>query len=186
MTDQPAPGMDDLLALRKPGAHLDGSVAVNDEFAQQLGVDLVNFPKFDKVDDTVTFPKANADIRWQTDVDSGRELDDYSGPYLPDLRYTDFSKDALVTRIIPWSEAYLQLCVDGWADEITRRYDADTMADIEWAAWTDQIAPEIDRWKRAYLPAGHHYEDPNPLVPEDRRRGTRIDYSGPAETAEES
>jgi len=178
MTDQPAPGMDDLLELRKPGAHLDGAVAVNDEFAQQLGVDLVNFPKFDKVDDTVTFPKANADIRWQTDVDSGRELEDYSGPYLPDLRYTDFSKNALVTRIIPWSEAYLQLCVDGWADEITRRYDADTMADIEWAAWADQIAPEIDRWKCEYLPAGHHYEDPNPLVPEDDRRGTRVDYSG--------
>lgn len=176
---QPDQDYDEFLELRKPGAHLEGTAEVNDEFAQSLGVDLENFPKFDKaVGDDVTFAKGDLDIRWETDVDSGRELEDYSGPYLADLRYTDFSKHALAHKIIPWSEAYLQLCVDGWADEVTRRYDAETMAAIEWAAWNDLIAPEIDRWIEEFLPEGFEYEDPNQAVPEAERAHTRIDYTG--------
>jgi hypothetical protein len=178
MTDPEATGMDELLELRKPGAHLDGDVTVDDEFAQQLGVDLVNYPKFPKVDDTVTYALGELDIRWETDVDSGRELEDYSGPYLPDLRFTDFSGNALATKIIPWSEAYTQLCVDGWADEITRRYGADTMAEIEWAAWNELVVPEIDRWRSEFLPDWHVYEDPNQAVPEDARQRTRVVYAG--------
>ena len=170
---------DELLAIRKPGAHLDGETTVNDEFAQSIGVDLTHFPKFDKaVDDDVTFPVEQLDVRWELDVDSGRELEDYSGPYLPDLRFTDFSVTALATRIIPWSAEYLQLCVDGWADEVTRRYDAATMAEIEWAAWTDQIAPEIERMRAEFLPEGLDYVDPNVSVPEADRGTTRVDYSG--------
>ncbi len=178
MTDEQATGMDDLVGLRKPGAHLAGDVTVSDEFAQQLGVDLVNYPKFKKVSDTATYPRDKLDIRWETDADSGRELEDYSGPYLPDLRFTDFSKSALAAKIIPWSEAYTRLCVDGWADEVTRRYDAGTTAEIEWAAWSELIAPEIDRWRSEFLPEWHTYEDPNPAVPVDERNGTRVDYSG--------
>ena len=120
VSDETARHMDELLAVRRPGAHLT-DVPVNDEFAQMLGVDLEHFPKFARVDDGVTYPKADLDIRWEIHVDSGRELDDYSGPYLPDLRFTDFSTGALATRLIPWSEAYLQLCVDGLAAEVTRR-----------------------------------------------------------------
>jgi hypothetical protein len=66
--------------------------------------------------------------------DSAAELPDYSGPYRADLRLTDFSKEALATRLLPWSERYLQLCVDGWAAEVARRYGAKAMAEIEWAA----------------------------------------------------
>lgn len=47
-----------------------------------------------------------------------REPSDYGGPYGADLRFTDFSKDALATKFLPWSEAYLQICVDGWAREV--------------------------------------------------------------------
>ena len=169
---------DELLAVRKPGAHLEG-VTVNDEFAQQLGVDLVNFPKFDKaVDDDVTFAKDQLDIRWQTDIDSGAELDDYSGPYRQDFRFTDFSKEALATKLLPYAEEYTLACVDGWAAEITKRFGAETMAEIEWAAWNDQIAPEIDRWISECLPDGTAYEDPNQAVPERHRVHTRVDYRG--------
>jgi hypothetical protein len=178
MSDPDATGLDALVELRKPGVHLEGTTVVNDEFAQQLGVDLVNFPKFAKVDDDVTYPKQALDIRWETDVDSGRELEDYGGPYLPDLRFTDFSKHALATRLIPWSEAYLQVCVDGWADEVTRRYGAETMAEIEWAAWNDLTLPEIPRMIAEFLPGDRVYEDPNRQVPEDQRRHTRVDYTG--------
>src|SRR6476659_2207898 len=98
--------LDSFLELRKPGAHLDEGV-VADDFVLMLGVDLVNFPTFPKVDDTVTYKKADLDIRQELDVDSGAELTDYSGPYRADLRFTDFSVEALATKILPWSEAYL-------------------------------------------------------------------------------
>jgi hypothetical protein len=169
--------LDGFLAIRKPGAHLDDDV-VADDFVLMLGVDLVNYPKFSRVDDTVTYPKKALDIRYQLGTDSGAELADYSGPWRPDLRYTDFSKEALATGIIPWSDAYLQLCVNGWASEISGRYGAETMAEIEWTAWTDQIVPELARLRGEFLPAGTPYEDPNQLVAESDRPGTRVVYSG--------
>src|SRR5688572_2733142 len=116
--------LDTFLEVRKPGAHL-GEEYVPDDFVLMLGVDLVDFPKFPKVDDTVTYGKEDLDIRQQLDVDSGAELADYSGPYRADLRLTDFSREALATRLIPWSEAYLQLCVGGWFDEVAKRYGAE-------------------------------------------------------------
>ena len=82
--------LDGFLEIRKPGAHLEEGV-IADDFVLMLGVDLVNYPKFPKVDDTITYPKKNLDVRYQLDLDSGAELDDYSGPWRPDLRYTDFS-----------------------------------------------------------------------------------------------
>src|SRR5687768_8187356 len=142
---------EELLELRKPGAHLDEDV-VADDFVLMLGVDLTNYPKFPRVDDTVTYPKAALDVRQETDVDSGAELPDYSGPYRADLRFTDFSREALATRILPWSEAYLVTCVDGWAAEVGRRYGDAVRAEIEWAAWNDQVVPEIDRIRREFLP----------------------------------
>ena len=168
--------LDQFLEIRKPGAHLEEDV-VADDFVLMLGVDLVNFPKFPKVDDTVTYPKKALDIRYEL-TDSGAELDDYSGPYRPDLRYTDFSKAFLASKVIPWSDAYMQLCVDGWAGEIAKRYGADTMEEIEWAAWNDQIVPELERMKNEFLPEGTTYDDPNTAGPESARTTTRVDYTG--------
>jgi hypothetical protein len=169
--------LDGFLEIRKPGAHLDDE-AVADDFVLMLGVDLTNFPKFPRVDDNVTYKKADLDIRQQLDVDSGAELPDYAGPYRADLRFTDFSREALATRFLPWSEAYLQLCVDGWAAEVAKRYGADTMAEIEWTAWNDQVVPEIERMKGEFLPAGTSYEDPNQQVPQSDRPSTRVVYTG--------
>jgi hypothetical protein len=170
-------GLDEFLAIRKPGAHLEEDV-VTDDFVVQLGVDLRNYPKFPRVDDEVTYPRAALDVRQEVDVDSGAELPDYSGPYRADLRFTDFSREALATRFLPWSEAYLQLCVDGWAREVARRYGAQTMAEIEWTAWNDQVVPEIERMRGEFLPAGTAYEYPNREVPESERAGTRVVYTG--------
>ncbi len=168
--------LDQFLEIRKPGAHLEEGV-VADDFVLMLGVDLVNYPKFAKADDAVTYPKQRLDIRYELDHDSGAELADYSGPYRADLRYTDFSTEALATKIIPWSEAYLQLCVDGWAAEIERRYGAATMAEIEWTAWNDQVVPELERMRQEFLPAGTAYEDVNQRVPESERARTRVTYT---------
>ena len=169
--------LDEFLEIRKPGAHLEEGV-VADDFVLMLGVDLVNYPKFSRVDDNVTYPKAGLDIRQQLDVDSGAELPDYSGGYRADLRFTDFSKEALATKFLPWSETYLQLCVDGWATEVAKRFGADTMAEIEWTAWNDQVVPEIERMKNEFLPAGTVYNDPNQLVREEDRATTRVVYTG--------
>jgi hypothetical protein len=172
-TDQQLEGF---LELRKPGAHLEEGV-VADDFVLMLGVDLVNFPKFPKVDDSVTYAKKDLDIRYEL-TDSGAELDDYSGAYRPNLRYTDFSKDALATKIIPWSEAYLVLVVDGWAGEIAKRYGVETMQEIEWAAWNDQVVPELERMKDEFLPADAVYTDPNQGVADAARANTRVVYTG--------
>ncbi len=169
--------LDDFLEIRKPGAHLEEGV-VADDFVLMLGVDLQNYPKFSRVDDDVTYARTNLDVRQQIDVDSGAELPDYGGAYRADLRFTDFSKQALATRFLPWAEEYLLLCVDGWAAEVARRYGAETMADIEWTAWNDQIVPEAERMKNEFLPAQSTYSDPNALVPEESRSTTRVVYTG--------
>jgi hypothetical protein len=177
VADATDPQLDEFLEIRKPGAHLDDEV-VPDDFVLMLGVDLTNFPKFPRVDDSVTYPKTNLDIRDQLDVDSGAELPDYGGAYRPDLRFTDFSKEALATRFLPWSEKYLQLCVDGWAAEVSKRYGAETMAEIEWAAWKEQVVPELERMGDEFLPAGTVYDDPNQRVPQEERGRTRVVYTG--------
>lgn len=170
--------LDEFLEIRRPGAHLDEDVIADDDFVLMLGVDLTDYPKFPRVDDTVTYPTADLDRRQQRDVDSGAELPDYSGPYRADLRFTDFSKEALAGRLLPWSERYLQICVDGWAAEVARRYGAEIAAEIEWAAWNDQVVPELDRMRGEFLPAGIAYDDPNEQVPEADRAGTRVVYTG--------
>jgi hypothetical protein len=169
--------LDDFLELRKPGNHLSGDV-VADDFVLMLGVDLVNFPKFPKLDDTVTYPRKDLDVRYLLDDDSGAELADYRGPYRPNLRYTDFSKEFLAGKVIPWSEAYMQLCVDGWFDEVGKRYGADTAAEIEWAAWNDQTSPELQRMRGEFLPGDVAYEDVNQQVAESDRATTRVVYTG--------
>jgi hypothetical protein len=169
--------IDGFLEIRKPGAHLEPEV-VPDDFVLMLRVDLKNYPKFARADDTVTYPKAGLDIRQQIDVDSGAELPDYAGPYRADLRLTDFSTAALAGRLLPWSERYLQLCVDGWATEVARRYGAATMAEIEWSAWNDQVVPELERMKSEFLPPGTVWTDVNRLVPESERARTRVVYTG--------
>jgi hypothetical protein len=166
------------LDARKPGAHLEDDY-VPDEFVLMLGVDLVHFPRFPKaVADGVTFPKAQLDVRQELDVDSGAELADYSGPYRPDLRFTDFSREALAEKVIPWSEAYLLVCIEGWTNEVAKRFGEATMHEIEWAAWTDQIAPELARMRDEFLPPGTTYDDPNQHVPEADRATTPVVYTG--------
>ncbi len=177
MADPTDAQIDEFLEIRKPGNHLEEGV-VEDDFVLMLGVDLTNFPKFPRVDDDITYPRADLDIRQQLDVDSGAELPDYAGPYRADLRFTDFSTEALATRFLPWSEAYLRLCTEAWAAEVTRRYGPQVMAEIEWAAWTDQIAPELERMRGEFLPAGTEYDDPNAAVPEADRASTRVVYTG--------
>lgn len=172
-------GMDELLAIRKPGAHLEADEVVADDFVLMLGVDLVNYPKFPKaVADGVTFERTKLDIRDEIDVDSGAELADYSGSFRPEFRLTDFSRESLAENYVPYVEAYMMLVLDAWFAEVSKRYGAEMAAECEWAAWNDQIVPEIARMKGEYLPAGTSYVDVNASVAEADRPTTRVVYTG--------
>lgn len=72
----------------------------------------------------------------------------------------------------------MQLCVDGWFAEVSRRYGADTAAEIEWAAWNEQMVPEIERMRSEFLPADTDYDDRNQHVAETDRSTTRVVYTG--------
>lgn len=177
--EPPAEGLDEFFAIRKPGAHLEAKKVVQEDFVLMLGVDLENYPKFPKaVGDEVTFPVGATDIRHELGVDSGVELDDYSGPWRADFRFSDFSRDALATKVLPYSEDYLIATVDAWFAEVSKRYGPETAAELEWAAWNDQVVPEIERMRAEFLPAGLTYVDPNRSVPESQRPNRRVIYTG--------
>jgi hypothetical protein len=67
------PQLDGILEIRKPGTQLEDDV-IGDDFVLMLGVEFTNFPKFSRVDDSVTYAKGALDIRHQLDVDSGRSF----------------------------------------------------------------------------------------------------------------
>jgi hypothetical protein len=163
--------LDGFLEIRKPGAHLDEE-AVADDFVLMLGVDLTNFPRFPRVDDNVTYKRADLDIRQELDVDSGAELPDYAGPYRPDLRFTGLLP-AGARHPVPALERGVPAAVRRRLGRRgAKRYGAETMAEIEWAAWNDQVVAR-DRAHEGRVPAGRprSYEDPNQRVAEaDRPR----------------
>src|SRR4029450_4738679 len=81
-------------------------------------------------------------------------------------------------RCLPGGQAYMELWVDGWAREVAKRYGAETMAEIEWAAWNGQVVPELERMNKEFLPSGKVYGDPNRDVRENERVRTRVIYTG--------
>ena len=70
------------------------------------------------------------------------------------------------------------LCVDGWATEVAERYGAEAMAEIEWTAWNDQIAPEIRAYEGRVPSSGHGVPRPQSQIPQESRVGTRVVYTG--------
>ena len=62
---------------------------------------------------------------------------------------------------------------------MAKRYGAETMAEIEWAAWNDQIVPELERMKTRVPPRRARLRRPEPAgAAEDRRPTTRVVYTG--------
>lgn len=132
----------DFLAVRQPG--VDYEELQRDDFAIQLGVDLENYRKFPRVDDSATYPKVRFDTRAEIRVDPDVDLPDYSGPFRQDLRFSDFSREALV-RMIAMSHEYYVLLVEAWADEIATRQGPEKMQEIQTAVWTNGVGPHLER-----------------------------------------
>ncbi|MGA2836540.1 MAG: hypothetical protein ABSF84_08085 [Acidimicrobiales bacterium] len=134
--------LQEFLEVRKPGADL--SAHQHDEFALQIGVTLDNYTKFPRVDDNVTYKKQGRDHRDDIRPDESLELPDYSGPFRADLRFTDFSDDALIS-MYSLSYEYYVLLVESWAAEISARYGEDAKNELQLSAWTNGVVPHIDR-----------------------------------------
>ena len=98
--------------VRKVGANYE-------EHQQPTGldipVDLVHFKKFPVVDPPGKYKKVGHDTRSDISPDDSLELPDYSGPFNQNLRFSDFSNDALI-KMLGMSDEYYRVCIEGWAD----------------------------------------------------------------------
>lgn len=63
-----------------------------------------------------------------------KELADYSGPFKPDLRFEDFSKEFLLKLIHSWQYAWLHMA-GAWYDAVKRRSGADVANDCNLEVW---------------------------------------------------
>ena len=134
--------LEEFLAIRQPG--VDYEEHKKDEFAIELGVDLENYKKFPRVDDNVTYKKDGHDTRAEIKIDPSVDLPDYSGPFKADLRFSDFSKEALV-NMLSLSCEYYALLIDAWAAEIATRYGDDAMREIQSSVWNNGVLPHVPR-----------------------------------------
>ena len=134
--------LQDFLAIREPG--VDYEEFKRDDFAIQLGVDLENVIKFPRLEEGVTYPKVRFDTRAEIRIDPDIDMDDYSGPFKEDLRFSDFSREALV-RMLSMSHEYYVLLVEAWADELRKRQGEATMQEIQTSVWTNGVAPHVAR-----------------------------------------
>jgi len=135
-----------LSEVRKVGANYEEH---QQEAGLDIPVDLVHFKKFPVVDPPGTYKKMGHDTRSDISADDSLELPDYSGPFNGNLRFSDFSKDALV-NLLELSDEYYRVCIEGWADSVAERYGRDDMQRIQAEAWQDTILPQlrgmIDNW----------------------------------------
>ena len=115
-----------------------------------IPVDLHNFKKFPVVDPPGMHKPTGPDTRAQIRVDSSAELPDYSGPFKADLRFSDFSNQALV-NMIAMSDEYYRVCVEGWADEVAKRYGDDLMREIQAEAWQTIVLPQLPQMLEEWM-----------------------------------
>ncbi len=62
------------------------------------------------------------------------ELDDYSGPFKPDLTFDDFSKDFLLKLMKVWQYAWLHM-TEAWYGAVKKRFGAQAANECEWETW---------------------------------------------------
>jgi hypothetical protein len=119
------------------------------ETGLDIPVDLVHFKKFPVVDPPGKYAKVGHDTRSDIRPDDSLELPDYGGPFIRDLRFSDFSNTALL-NLLGLSDEYYRACIGGWADSVGDRYGRDDMLRIQSEAWQTTILPQlrtmIDDW----------------------------------------
>ena len=71
------------------------------------------------------------------------ELKDYSGPFNPDLKFEDFSKDFLLKLMRAWQHAWI-MQEDAWYEGIKNRWGAEAANALELETWLkigDRVNP---------------------------------------------
>jgi hypothetical protein len=63
-----------------------------------------------------------------------KEMDDYSGPYNPNLTFNDLSKDFILKLMQVWQYAWLHM-TEAWYDAVKEKVDKETADLCETAAW---------------------------------------------------
>ncbi|HTQ21320.1 hypothetical protein [Mycobacterium sp.] len=116
-----------------------------------IPVDLHNFTKFPVVDPPGTHKPVGSDTRGEIQLGSSPELPDYSGPFKADLRFSDFSNQALVD-MIAMSDEYYRVCVQAWADETAKRYGPELMREIQAEAWSTIVLPQLAAMLTEWMP----------------------------------
>jgi hypothetical protein len=128
-----------VLDVRKVGADYEDHQQAS---PLDIPVDLHNFKKFPVVDPPGTHRPTGPDTRAQISVESSPELPDYSGPFRADLRFSDFSNEALV-NMIAMSDEYYRVCIEAWAEEVAKRYGRELMSEIQTEAWQTIVLPQL-------------------------------------------
>jgi hypothetical protein len=97
------------------------------------------------------------------------ELTDYSGPFNPDLKFEDFSKDFLLKLMWHWQWAWLHLG-QAWFSVVQEEYGTDVANNLEHQSWMRmasrvnpryakmaniQLNTVLDSLKAAQLPLGN-------------------------------
>ena len=102
-----------------------------------------NFRKWPVLDPSARYKIGPLDMRQELRIDPDIDLPDYSGPFRPDLRFTDFSREQLV-RMLVMCDEYRQVWVGAWLSEVENYFGRQERLDIEWAAWRDVMAPSVE------------------------------------------
>jgi hypothetical protein len=137
--NEPDESIQKVLDVRKVGADYEEH---QEAAPLDIPVDLHNFKKFPVVDPPGVHKPTGPDTRGEIEADSSAELPDYSGPFKPDLRFSDFSNPALL-NMIAMSDEYYRVCVGAWAEEVSDRYGDDLMREIQAEAWQTILLPQL-------------------------------------------
>ena len=97
------------------------------------------------------------------------ELRDYSGPFRPDLKLTDFSKDLLARAWVETGNLYLM--TDGmWGSVVGEKYGDQVSVELDIEMWHRLMPLDIQRWKKLLNLGGDDVENvfkflqPHPLL----------------------
>jgi hypothetical protein len=63
-----------------------------------------------------------------------KEMNDYAGPFIPNLTFEDFSKEFLLKLMHVWQYGWLHM-TEAWYNAVKQRYGVDAANDCETQAW---------------------------------------------------
>jgi hypothetical protein len=77
-----------------------------------------------------------------------KEMNDYSGPFRPDARWEDFSKEFLIKIMRLWQQAYLEMA-GSWYGAVEKRCGFDTAVACEDEAWNKVVERMTPKYVKA-------------------------------------